>query len=261
MQVFNVGLAPGPATLKARPDIHPGPALGHAGQARRDAVIGIALEAVRHEQIDALVRTSVQLQAGAIGMQIESVAFVQIERHQVEARAAVAIARLLDARDDAETGAAAHREHAQQRIAVGGRRGRDDDEKRQSEQRAARNTRDPAPQRAARHAWFTDKHGIALARSIPPCGHHKAIVAGIPPRLRRIAEWLTRAACFAPVMPGPDYSELQIRTWLATMLGCTQEPAPCAPARPDRRLLRGGAMDGRRPCRPEPVLDKLPGAT
>ncbi|HET7199880.1 MAG TPA: hypothetical protein VFI80_03600 [Burkholderiales bacterium] len=61
---------------------------------------------MRDEQVRPPLGVDVDLEAGAVGMQVEMLAFVQIERQQVETRPAAAIGRLLEARRDAQARAA-----------------------------------------------------------------------------------------------------------------------------------------------------------
>src|SRR2546427_12998968 len=100
-------MAPIEALLVAQPEIGSGNARRHSREALRDAFDGKALEAMRKERGRALVGPEIELEPRAVGMQVEVLSFVEVQRQQIDAHAAAAIRRLLETRDHAQAGASA----------------------------------------------------------------------------------------------------------------------------------------------------------
>ena len=120
MRQLEVGRAPGRAPPQADSGVDAGLAQRHAGRARRGTVLGEALEAVLEKRVKAPALV-VELEPDARAVQVEALAFVEVEELLVVVldRAAVRCALEADGVADAE---AARRQRVGQRIAGRARR-------------------------------------------------------------------------------------------------------------------------------------------
>jgi hypothetical protein len=77
----------------------------HAREAGRNIVARVALEAVAQEHLRPGAPRPVELQPGALRADVELLAFVDVQRLEIEAGARIAVGRALRAREDADAAA------------------------------------------------------------------------------------------------------------------------------------------------------------
>jgi hypothetical protein len=121
----------------------------------------MALETMREEKPEAAVPGGVELESGAIGAQIEMLALVDVNGHEVEARACAAIRGALDAQEGAEPRIAGF-DQAGEKITRRSRRRRGEEAERE-DRRAERAARFPA--RAPYCRWMVDESGPGVRES------------------------------------------------------------------------------------------------
>jgi len=116
-------MAPVEALLLAQSEIGSGNARGHSREARRDPFDGKALEAMRKEGSHSPVGPEIEFESRAVGMQVNVLPLVEVQRQQIDAHAAPAIRRLLETRDQAPAGASAFGDVGEEIAGRGRRRG------------------------------------------------------------------------------------------------------------------------------------------